>query len=178
MQTYQLLAHPDFPPNAVQGIRVEWDRSTVGLLTLRYQVERSTALILPAQQVCGRGDKLWEATCFELFLADQGKLYREYNFSPSGQWAAYGFDDYRTLRGHIEVGANPKIHCQRSADIFTLSVQLNDCELVTASRASLSAVIVEDGGQTSYWALAHGGQKPDFHDPTCFQISLPPADKS
>jgi hypothetical protein len=36
----------------------------------------------------------------------------------------------------------------------------------------LSAVLEEQDGTKSHWALAHGGDKPDFHDPACFTASL------
>ena len=37
----------------------------------------------------------------------------------------------------------------------------------------LSAVIEEEGGIKSYWAVAHpDGDKPDFHDPACFAARL------
>ena len=33
-------------------------------------------------------------------------------------------------------------------------------------------IIEEVGGAKSYWALGHGGDKPDFHDPACFTARL------
>ena len=35
------------------------------------------------------------------------------------------------------------------------------------------AVLEEKDGTKSYWALAHPGGKPDFHDPGCFAAHLP-----
>jgi hypothetical protein len=37
----------------------------------------------------------------------------------------------------------------------------------------LAAVIEEQGGVKSYWALAHPDAKPDFHAPACFAATLP-----
>ena len=38
----------------------------------------------------------------------------------------------------------------------------------------LSAVLEEQDGTKSYWALAHPvADKPDFHDPGCFVARLP-----
>ena len=37
---------------------------------------------------------------------------------------------------------------------------------------NLAAVIEEEGGVKSYWALAHPAEKPDFHDPACFTATL------
>jgi len=39
--------------------------------------------------------------------------------------------------------------------------------------ASLSAVLEEQDGTKSYWALAHPAEKPDFHAPDCFVARLP-----
>ena len=36
----------------------------------------------------------------------------------------------------------------------------------------LTAVIEEEGGIKSYWAMAHPPEKPDFHDPACFAATL------
>ncbi|MEO7634103.1 MAG: hypothetical protein ABIS38_00470 [Sphingomicrobium sp.] len=38
----------------------------------------------------------------------------------------------------------------------------------------LSAVIEEQDGAKSYWALAHGPGPPDFHNRACFAHCLPP----
>jgi len=38
----------------------------------------------------------------------------------------------------------------------------------------LSAVIEEEGGVKSYWAMTHASEKPDFHDAACFAAGLEP----
>ncbi len=44
---------------------------------------------------------LWETTCFEFFLGLEGSnRYWEFNFSPSGDWNMYRFENYR--EGMIE----------------------------------------------------------------------------
>jgi hypothetical protein len=39
--------------------------------------------------------------------------------------------------------------------------------------AGLTAVIETTDGARSYWALAHGGARPDFHDPATFTLRVP-----
>jgi hypothetical protein len=41
--------------------------------------------------------------------------------------------------------------------------------------AGLAAVIEAADESLSYWALAHAGEKPDFHDPVTFamRVALP-----
>jgi hypothetical protein len=61
-------------------------------------------LKLPAAAPVERTDELWLHTCFELFLLDpESGAYREFNFAPSGRWAAYSFDGYREGRRPLEV---------------------------------------------------------------------------
>jgi hypothetical protein len=39
-----------------------------------------------------RAEELWQTTCFEAFMRVHGaEAYREWNFAPSGVWAAYAF---------------------------------------------------------------------------------------
>ena len=42
----------------------------------------------------------------------------------------------------------------------------------TECAMGISCVIEETGGYKSYWALAHGREAPDFHDPSCFTARL------
>lgn len=64
---------------------------------------------------------------------------------------------------------------QRHPVRFSLTGILNDVNLSFASecRLGMSAVIEEQEGTKSYWALAHPPGKPDFHHPACFAITLP-----
>lgn len=64
-----------------------------------------SALRLPAPVAPGRADGLWHHTCFELFLRNDEGGYLEFNFSPSGQWAAYQFDGYRSGMRELQVTA-------------------------------------------------------------------------
>jgi len=144
---------------------------------LRFRVDGCGALVVPDFKGLGRGENLWKTTCFELFLNDGEGAYREFNFSPSQQWAAYRFAGYRGPRQDIDPVTAPEIQSERGLSIFTLTVFLSALELQGARSAALSAVIEEEGGRRpSYWALAHGGPGPDFHDPACFRIPLASAE--
>ena len=69
---------------------------TAAALDLRYEIDADpTTLRLPPAGPLRSGDKLWQHTCFEMFLCDAMPAYTEFNFSPSRQWAAYGFRRYR-----------------------------------------------------------------------------------
>ena len=109
-----------------------------------------------------RADELWKTTCFEAFLrAARKKAYREWNFSPSGAWAAYDFKAYRKGRSDAQVAA-PYVRFEDNLIWWALGATIA-VPAGTEWALGLSAVLEEKHGGKSYWALAHGGDKPDFH---------------
>lgn len=166
METYSLICHPDTPASVVTGVRVEW----IGAGELRWVVEGAGALVVPAPvEQPERTDGLWQTTCCEMFLKGS-EGYREINLSPSGHWAAYGFDGYRSGMAPVPFVA-PVIEAV-PGETFTLTARLSPDVTRGATHASLTAVIEEQGGHKSYWALAHPEGKPDFHSPSCFILPL------
>ncbi|WP_133365262.1 DOMON-like domain-containing protein [Qipengyuania sediminis] len=172
MQTHDLKPHPAFQPGKVTGVSVRWSELPDGRLMLRYRVDGASALVVPPFKGHGQADELWKTTCFELFLYDGGGRYRELNFSPSGQWALYGFAGYRNRDGEMTLRDLPEIKHERGDSVFVQTVFIDAAILLGAGRAALAAVIEEEGGRPSYWALAHNGLKPDFHDPFGFRVPL------
>ncbi|MDG5487876.1 DOMON-like domain-containing protein [Sphingomonas sp. BGYR3] len=159
---YPLTCHPDTPPTGVTGVFVTLNRSS-----LHYRVAGADQLRVPPDALPERTDGLWRTTCFELFVRPAGESgYIEYNFAPSGQWAAYGFSDYRAGMHPLERATPPRIG--RSGD--TWHVDLADP--LPRGRLSLTAVIEELDGTRSFWALAHPAGAPDFHHADCFAIDL------
>lgn len=126
-------------------------------------------LVLP-DQPRGRADQLWQSTCFELFVETPGG-YREFNFSPSGAWAAYDFTGYRAGMAEAPLDHPPEIDVEDIGDKLLLDAII---DLPGSGRFGLAAVVEEVSGAKSYWALAHGGEKPDFHLAACFAATLPP----
>lgn len=172
MQTHELKPHPAFQPAEVRGVSVQWNELGDGRLMLRFRVDGCGALAIPSFKGHGQADELWKTTCFELFLYDGEGRYRELNFSPSGQWAIYGFAGYRHRDGDAMLRDYPEITHEMGQSVFVQTVFLDGAILLGAERAALAAVIEEKGGRPSYWALAHNGLKPDFHDPFGFRIPL------
>jgi hypothetical protein len=156
-------------------IEVELTR-TGSMLTLTYVLAGDLDPIsIPPPQAAARIDGLWKHTCFEAFLAaDPG--YYEFNFSPSGQWAAYHFDAHR--QGMRDAaGPDPSIGWSAGKGAGQLVATLQLPEDVN-DRIGLSAIIEDDAGNRSFWALAHPPGAPDFHHAACFAASLPPAAQS
>jgi hypothetical protein len=157
----------------VREIIVSGTRGHSGFVTLRYRLVGDVDQILVPEPVSAeRTNGLWATTCFELFTRDIGDaVYREYNFSPSGQWAAYSFSGYREGMHDIDIWA-PRI--ATSAEEGALIVDVNFvAPHLTPQMVSACAVIEEKSGTKSYWALVHPAGNPDFHHPACFAFELP-----
>jgi len=122
-----------------------------------------------------RRDELWQTTCFEAFLRQDGaEGYIEFNFAPNGDWAAYQFDHYRSLPCDLEISA-PVITCSVTSDGIVVSVSVSGLPTVYQAPNILlgPAVIIESQDKTrSYWALHHPLSKPDFHDAKNFKVRL------
>ena len=133
----------------------------------------ASRFVLPEAEEPQRADELWQATCFEAFLQIAGeKSYREWNFAPSGSWAAYDFTSCREGRNDAEVAA-PYVRIEDNMTWWAVGATIAvDAE--TPWTLGLSAVLEEKDGTKSYWALAHpNADEPDFHDPACFTAHLP-----
>ena len=102
--------------------------------------------------------------------------YLEFNFAPDGDWAAYGFDDYRAGQHPIDV-SDCRIQLRAHDADLDVRVSLRVPMMVATPRIStwqlgIAAVIEADDGTLSYWALCHPQQQPDFHDPAGFSCAL------
>jgi hypothetical protein len=176
----ELLRHAGSPSSgAVRRIDVEISTAAEGALRLRYFVEgdlRRIALPAPAEPCAADG--LWRHTCFEAFVAGEGSgAYCEFNFSPSTQWAAYGFTGYREGMAPLLHVRPPRIAMSMADDCIALDVSVSRETLLALPggpllRLGLAAVIERNDGGLSHWALTHRGEKPDFHDPGSFVLQL------
>jgi hypothetical protein len=172
-----LQRHPDTPSIKVTAVDVALTATPGDDLLIGYFVTGTEDLVVPEWAAGHRRDRLWETTCFEVFLKPEGgEAYFEFNFSPSTDWAAYRFQRHREGRSDLPRPVDPL--ATRGVEIFDplLEVDLDLSGLPNvAMRLGLSAVIEERGGRKSYWALAHPPGDPDFHDPACFALELPAA---
>ncbi len=170
-----LACHPDTPPLAVRRIEARIVAGDERWLRLRWRIEGCGSLILPPFAGKGRADELWRTTCFELFLQPQGDPgYLEFNLSPSERWAAYRFSSHREGMAEHPMPREPDCAARVGTDLAVFDVALPTATLpLQPWRYGLSAVIEEEGGHLSYWALAHPLGAPDFHHPACFAATLP-----
>jgi hypothetical protein len=149
---------------------VEYWRDGRFLLVRFITEEDSDWIVWPSQAAAKRTDELWKTTCFEVFVAsDDG--YLEYNLSPSSEWATYRFNRYRE---GMQVAEEQVVSGGVRFDAYTAILQAQ-IELPSgADRLGFSAVIETTDGMLRYWALVHPSDRPDFHHPDSFILTLPP----
>ena len=129
--------------------------------------------VIPKLSEPWRADDLWRATCFEAFFRPVGaQSYREWNFGPLGNWAAFDFSSPREDMAKAEVGSPPYIRMEDNFTWWTVGATIA-VDATQPWQLGLSAVLEEQDGTKSYWALAHPPGEPDFHNPDCFVAQLP-----
>ncbi len=175
----ELVCHPDTPSHAITGISVHASRTAEARLALHYSLSgQIQKLRVPPPGPARIGWKLWRHTCCELFVREPGVPdYHEFNFSPSGEWTVYAFTKYRDGAALDDASMNPQIAVQSTtgrldlyalADLPALSARYRSSRLAIG----LAAVIEEDNGAISYWALQHAPGKPDFHHGSAFALGF------
>ena len=158
----------DLYPPAVSALLATIRALPDGGIRLEFALEgRIEALRVPTADAPPPGP-LWQHTCFEAFIsAPEMENYREYNFSPAGQWAASEFLNYREM-GRSLGEENPvllSVTSDRHKDRLTLMVEIPPVLLPSSPvlRLGLAAVIEREDGSLEYWAVHHPAERPDFH---------------
>lgn len=175
-----LTCHPATPCTAALRLQAGCTPAPDGQgWRLRYELAGELALlrIPPPAPAPGAADGLWRHTCFEAFAGPtDDAAYREFNFSPAGDWAAYAFSAERVRDAAREPLAAPRIACARTADRLVLDAWLPAGALPDAGaphRLGLAAVVETRDGGLSYWALQHPAPRPDFHHRGGWTAHLP-----
>lgn len=123
-----------------------------------------------------RKNRLWEDTCFELFIGIKGTdPYWEFNLSPSGNWNIYRFNDYRKGMAEETTFSTLPFWVTHTPDYLKMILEISLNKILPpdqALRAGISAVIKNNHGDMNYWALTHPGPKPDFHLTDAFCLEL------
>ncbi|MDO8932390.1 MAG: DOMON-like domain-containing protein [Rhodocyclaceae bacterium] len=171
-----LASHPANPARFHERIDVTLSQPATGGLGIRYAIHGlNLDLRVPTPHAPAPADALWRHTCCEIFIGQAGSTrYREFNFSPSGQSAAYDFLDYRQRAPATQNGPAPSIQVSRAENLLQLDVMLPAAALPLAENLHLAlAVVLEAGdGSLGYWALAHPAGKADFHHHAGFVLHL------
>jgi hypothetical protein len=168
----------------VRALSVSGALQPSGSLAVEFRLAAEMRVVRLAPAVCQpqRRSELWRHTCFELFVRHgDAPSYCEFNFSPSGDWAAYKFDSYRgAARDARQRPIEISVHTSGPGEIrlrarIDLRAAFADerAPLVPAPwRLNCAAVIECSDGTLSHWAVRHPKAQPDFHDAAGFCISL------
>ena len=174
-----LLAHPASPRGPVRYFEAHAERGAGDLLRLGWWLDAELSqLRIPTAAAPAQVEGLWRHTCFEAFIArPPSPAYCELNFSPGGEWAAYHFTGYRTGMTPLALPEAPAAVWRRDAGRLELDVVLRLDRLFDGARTgllrlALSAVIEEQSGAVTYWAIRHPEGKPDFHHSEAFALEL------
>jgi hypothetical protein len=140
-----------------------------GFLGIRFRLLGDPALV-DLSGTAGPGtrrDGLWSGTCFEAFVAVEGEhRYVEVNLTASRDWNVYLFDGYRRgMRPDPSVLDLPR-STELVDGVLAAAFSLPLASLAPAGRVlevGLAAVIRHADGRLGHWALAHPGDRPDFH---------------
>lgn len=142
---FALVPHPDTPPGRVEGVFCTLTFADAGNWSIGFTVTPNDVLILPEPVMPRREDGLWQRTCFEMFVRDnRSEAYLEFNFSPSGRWAAYAFDGYRS--GQRDLAINPISITSSVPEQFALGMRqrLSDIGLDAESIDAMLSVPLGD----------------------------------
>src|SRR5258706_375631 len=114
----RLICHPDHRCDGVRRVLARLRRMPDGPLAVAYVIEGELArLRIPAPRPPRVGERLWQHTCCEVFVAREGRAgYHEFNFAPSGEWAAYAFRHYREGAPFIDETLDLRISTRNTGD--------------------------------------------------------------
>jgi hypothetical protein len=170
-----LEPHAESRSDAVRSIDARVCRMPGGMLAVTYVLDADLdRLRIPPPQPPRIVDRLWQYTCFEIFIRadfeepvarqadrssfDSGALrsgrthgverrpsaYHEFNFSPSGEWAVYAFERYREGAPLMEEPPDPRVMVRSAAGKLELNASLR---LDALSPVHAHAAVGGRGGQ-------------------------------
>jgi len=176
-----LRAHPTCGALGQAGAVTVDIAATRDALQMTYALQSRVPIRMPAPRGShpGRYDELWFHTCCEMFIEnpDSPGPYLEFNFSPTGDWASYAFNDtLRGMRSHRwpqsdELGSRgpPQVRASRTHEPqqsfphrLVLEVTIPRIALGSCSRLYPTVVLETDAG-ISLWAIWHPVDRPHFH---------------
>lgn len=166
-----LILHPECAAGPITSVSASVQPTKQGCRA-QFRLEGDVSAIkIPAPADASRQDNLWKTTCFEIFWQPEGgSYYREFNLSPSSQWACYDFDDFRlnSRDAPVEVIAIACVHNEGGLDLRADIAS----ELPLPAAVALNAIVEDKDGNIQFWALAFEPGKPEFHSATCRAIAL------
>ena len=179
-----LQPHTQASESPVHSLSVSGALQGSGVLAVEFQLSATLRAIRLVPVVCQprRRDELWRHTCFEVFARQRGQArYCEFNFSASGDWAAYQFEEYRGTRSNarhdplavtVQTSGEQQITLRARLDLRAALAGAPGQAQPHEWRLNCAAVIECSDGSLEYWAVHHPRAQPDFHDADGFRIAL------
>jgi len=174
-----LIRHSSSHAGAVRSIDAHARVGETGIGVFRYVLRAEISRVrVPPEESAARADGLWKHTCFEAFIkAPDAAAYYELNFAPSRQWAVYRFNAYRQGVSSPDFELAPEICVRRFADRLEVDAAVDlqdliDLQGAPSIKVGLSAVVEDESGTLTHWALKHAPGKADFHCPDGFLLEL------
>ena len=178
MISFTLLPFEDGGEDSLSSISGTLVRdSERNLLRLSYILTHAGELVsLDDTLIPARRDELWRATCLECFIkCPSHKDYWEMNISLNGSWNVYQFSDYRKDMARADLSEVTLQTQKESAELATSTVTWSlppEIGRVDRLDVNISAILKQKAGNLQYMALAHPPDRPDFHWPESFLLSI------
>ena len=165
----------DSSPNIAISGSIALDHHKIAIKCL-LSGEYEKVKLTPTSPNPQRTDKLWERTCFELFVSGTDRPdYWEYNLSPSRDWAVFSFTDYRQNKTDElsidNIAINTHLEDGESVCLNAL-LPLPEALIAQKLQIGVSAVIQDNNDVIYYYALTHPATQADFHDKNSFIITF------
>ncbi|MBC7429050.1 MAG: hypothetical protein H7336_10590 [Bacteriovorax sp.] len=165
-----------FDVNAAPSITIESELNTNNesvFISYRLTGDLGSIDMGPETPKHARVLKLWEKTCFELFMKGPGETYMEFNFSLCFEWNCFLFEKLRGPIVEYKKIDLLKFDILLSNDVVHAIIEIDkkkfpDSFFKEKLLVGITSVIKEEDGRFSYWALSHKDIKPNFHDPRSF----------
>lgn len=126
-------------------------------------VDKKNLISFAKAPISMRATKLWEQTCFEVFIQPVGgSRYFEINLTAQKAWNVFEFTDYRSPQPPQEFAKAEMLN-------FTVGEQQLKAQIKFAEenfekiKLSICAVVMLNGLPVTYWSTKHTDQKPNFH---------------
>jgi glutaredoxin-related protein len=160
-----------FDPQSAPKIYIESELNKTNesiFISYKLQGDLSSIELGDGNPKHAREIKLWEKTCFELFIKDNNNSYIEFNFSPDFEWNCFYFEKKGNALEEYKKMELVKFDILFSNEVVHVIVELHnnmfpDHFFDGSLSAGISSVIKSKNGILSYWALSHEDQRPNFH---------------
>jgi len=177
-QTVALACHPSSPSSAVRGLTASARIGGAGKLAVRFVLDAEMAqVVLPPLRPSVRTDELWRHTCFEVFVGlPDSEAYCELNFSPSTEWAMYGFVAYRRGMTPLEVRRPPRVAVRPMGRGLTKITSYGELGMAISPSWSFDGgkiAFTLIGSRSHYLGIWSGGGKPAVHTMPCTSVVSP-----